>query len=267
ADALRGFVNIRLKEEFLKREFKELLERKDNYFFEPVEKPMYIQLEFVSANPTGPLHVGHGRGAVVGDVLSRILKRFGHKLLREYYINDAGNQVYMLGISVLHRYYELFGREDLREEFEREGYKGKYIIKLAKDLKAFYGEKLLYMPKEEAINIAKDYACNRLLEDIRDTLYSLAVEFDQWYSEKSLYERGLLEKVVEELSQRGYLYEKDGALWFKSSLFGDDKDRVIRKSDGSYTYFASDIAYHYDKFKRGFEKVINLWGADHHGYE
>ncbi|MFN3870932.1 MAG: arginine--tRNA ligase [Aquificaceae bacterium] len=267
ANALRGFVNVKLKEEFLKREFKELLERKGDYFFDLVENPLYIQLEFVSANPTGPLHVGHGRGAVVGDVLSKILKKFGHRLIKEYYINDAGNQVYMLGLSLLHRYYELFGKEDLKEEFEREGYRGKYIIKLAKDLKAFYGERLLHISKEEAINIAKEYACNRLLEDIKDTLYSLGVEFDQWYSEKSLYERRSLEKVIEELDKRGYLYERDGALWFKSSLFGDDKDRVIRKSDGSYTYFASDIAYHYDKFKRGFEKVINLWGADHHGYE
>ncbi len=145
AEAVKGFVNIRLSEEFVREEFKGLLTKGQDYFFEPVEKPMYIQVEFVSANPTGPLHVGHGRGAVVGDVLSKLLQRLGHKVLREYYINDAGNQVYMLGLSVLHRYYELFGKEDpeLREVFEREGYKGKYIKRLAKDLKAFYGEELL----------------------------------------------------------------------------------------------------------------------------
>jgi len=269
AEAVKGFVNIRLSEEFVREEFKGLLTKGQDYFFEPVEKPMYIQVEFVSANPTGPLHVGHGRGAVVGDVLSKLLQRLGHKVLREYYINDAGNQVYMLGLSVLHRYYELFGKEDpeLREVFEREGYKGKYIKRLAKDLKAFYGEELLYLERERAIDLCKEYAHKRLLEDIKETLELLSVSFDSWFSERSLYERGLVEEVMQKLRERGYIYEKDGALWFKSSDFGDDKDRVVRKSDGSWTYFASDIAYHYQKFQRGFDKVINLWGADHHGYE
>ncbi|WPM31705.1 arginine--tRNA ligase [Hydrogenobacter sp. T-2] len=269
AEAVKGFVNIRLSEEFVRGEFKGLLTKGQDYFFEPVEKPMYIQVEFVSANPTGPLHVGHGRGAVVGDVLSKLLQRLGHKVLREYYINDAGNQVYMLGLSVLHRYYELFGKEDpeLREVFEREGYKGKYIKRLAKDLKAFYGEELLDLERERAIDLCKEYAHKRLLEDIKETLELLSVSFDSWFSERSLYERGLVEEVMQKLRERNYIYEKDGALWFKSSDFGDDKDRVVRKSDGSWTYFASDIAYHYQKFQRGFDKVINLWGADHHGYE
>ena len=269
AEAVKGFVNIKLSEEFVREEFKGLLTKGQDYFFEPVEKPMCIQVEFVSANPTGPLHVGHGRGAVVGDVLSKLLQRLGHKVLREYYINDAGNQVYMLGLSVLHRYYELFGKEDpeLREVFEREGYKGKYIKRLAKDLKAFYGEELLDLERERAIDLCKEYAHKRLLEDIKETLELLSVSFDSWFSERSLYERGLVEEVMQKLRKRGYIYEKDGALWFKSSDFGDDKDRVVRKSDGSWTYFASDIAYHYQKFQRGFDKVINLWGADHHGYE
>lgn len=269
AEALKGFINIRLKEGFLQEEFSRLFKDGSSYFFEPVERPLYMQVEFVSANPTGPLHVGHGRGAVVGDVLSRILKRFGHKVVREYYINDAGNQVYMLGLSVVYRYYELLGKEEenIKKVFEEEGYKGKYVIRLAKDLKAFYGEKLLHMPIEEAINIAKEYAYKRLLEDIKETLDSMDVAFDVWFSERSLYEKGVVEEAIRELERRGYVYEKDGALWFKSSAFGDDKDRVLKKSDGSYTYFAGDVAYHYEKFKRGFEKVINLWGADHHGYE
>jgi len=269
AEALKGFINIRLKEGFLQEEFSRLFKEGSSYFFEPVERPLYMQVEFVSANPTGPLHVGHGRGAVVGDVLSRILKRFGHKVVREYYINDAGNQVYMLGLSVVYRYYELFGKEEegLKKAFEEEGYKGKYVIRLAKDLKAFYGDRLLHIPLEEAINVAKEYAYRRLLEDIKETLDSMDVAFDVWFSERSLYERGVVEEVIRELENRGYVYEKDGALWFKSSAFGDDKDRVLKKSDGSYTYFAGDVAYHYEKFKRGFEKVINLWGADHHGYE
>lgn len=269
AEALKGFINIRLKEGFLQEEFSRLFKEGSSYFFEPVERPLYMQVEFVSANPTGPLHVGHGRGAVVGDVLSRILKRFGHKVVREYYINDAGNQVYMLGLSVVYRYYELLWKEEenIKKVFEEEGYKGKYVIRLAKDLKAFYGEKLLHMPIEEAINIAKEYAYKRLLEDIKETLDSMDVAFDVWFSERSLYEKGVVEEAIRELERRGYVYEKDGALWFKSSAFGDDKDRVLKKSDGSYTYFAGDVAYHYEKFKRGFEKVINLWGADHHGYE
>ena len=269
AEALKGFINIRLKEGFLQEEFSRLFKEGSSYFFEPVERPLYMQVEFVSANPTGPLHVGHGRGAVVGDVLSRILKRFGHKVVREYYINDAGNQVYMLGLSVVYRYYELLGKEEenIKKVFEEEGYKGKYVIRLAKDLKAFYGEKLLHMPIEEAINIAKEYAYKRLLEDIKETLDSMDVALDVWFSERSLYEKGVVEEAIRELERRGYVYEKDGALWFKSSAFGDDKDRVLKKSDGSYTYFAGDVAYHYEKFKRGFEKVINLWGADHHGYE
>lgn len=269
AEALKGFINIRLKEGFLQEEFSRLFKEGSSYFFEPVERSLYMQVEFVSANPTGPLHVGHGRGAVVGDVLSRILKRFGHKVVREYYINDAGNQVYMLGLSVVYRYYELLGKEEenIKKVFEEEGYKGKYVIRLAKDLKAFYGEKLLHMPIEEAINIAKEYAYKRLLEDIKETLDSMDVAFDVWFSERSLYEKGVVEEAIRELERRGYVYEKDGALWFKSSAFGDDKDRVLKKSDGSYTYFAGDVAYHYEKFKRGFEKVINLWGADHHGYE
>ncbi|MEJ5339312.1 MAG: arginine--tRNA ligase [Aquificaceae bacterium] len=269
AEAVRGFINFRLKPEFLKAEFSKLLRDGGNYFFPPVEKPIFLQVEFVSANPTGPLHVGHGRGAVVGDVLSRVLKRLGHRVVREYYINDAGNQVYMLGLSVLYRYYELFGKEDpqLRETFEKEGYRGRYITKLAKDLKAFYGEDLLGIERERAIDITREYAHRRLLEDIKDTLDLLGVSFDVWFSERSLHKTGLLEEVINLLVEKGYTYKQEGALWFKSTAFGDDKDRVLRKSDGSYTYFASDIAYHYHKFQRGFERVINLWGADHHGYE
>ncbi|MCS6998154.1 MAG: arginine--tRNA ligase [Aquificaceae bacterium] len=269
AEAVNGFINFRLKPQLLKEEFSKLLKEKGKYFFKSVDKPLYLQLEFVSANPTGPLHVGHGRGAVLGDVLSRVLKEFGYKVYREYYINDAGNQVHMLGLSVLYRYYQLCGKEEegLKEVFEKEGYRGNYVVRLARDLSVFYGDKLLQLPQDGAINLAKDYAHRRLLEDIKETLELLGVEFDRWFSEKSLYQSGLVEEVVKLLEEKGYVYEQDGALWFRSTAFGDDKDRVLRKSDLSYTYFASDIAYHWDKFKRGFDKVINLWGADHHGYE
>ncbi|MCS7262758.1 MAG: arginine--tRNA ligase [Aquificaceae bacterium] len=268
-EAVNGFINFRLRPALLTREFARLIKDGETYFFRPVERPLFVQIEFVSANPTGPLHVGHGRGAVVGDVLSRIFQRFGHKVVREYYINDAGNQVKMLGLSVFYRYCQLWGREreDLKKAFEEEGYKGRYVIRLAKDLKAFYGEKLLELPQEEALTLAKEYAHRRLLEDIRETLELLGVGFDSWFSERSLYQRGLVQEVLELLEKKGHLYQQEGALWFRSSAFGDDKDRVVRKSDGSYTYFASDVAYHWEKHRRGFQRVINLWGADHHGYE
>ncbi|RMH79825.1 MAG: arginine--tRNA ligase [Acidobacteria bacterium] len=269
AEAVKGFVNFRAGEAFIKKEFKELLKAGESYFFKPIERPLYLQVEFVSANPTGPLHIGHGRGAVVGDVLCRVLEKLGHRVVREYYVNDAGNQVYLLGLSLLYRYYELFGieREELKRRFEEEGYKGSYIRDLAKDLKAFYGDRLLKVPIEEGIQATKEYAYRRLLEDIKETLLNLGVSFDSFFSERELYKDGTVDEVLSKLQSMGYIYEKDGALWFKSSQFGDDKDRVVRKSDQSYTYYAGDIAYHWNKFKRGFEKAINLWGADHHGYE
>ncbi|MCX8164572.1 MAG: arginine--tRNA ligase [Aquificaceae bacterium] len=269
AEAVNGFVNFRLGEGLIKGELVKLIKEGRGYFFKPSERPMFLQLEFVSANPTGPLHVGHGRGAVVGDVLSRVFERFGHSVVREYYINDAGNQIQMLGLSVFYRYCQLFGeeREDIKKVFEEEGYRGGYVLRLAKDFKVFYGKRLLEMPKEESIDLCKEYAHRRLLEDIKETLEALGVSFDTWFSERSLYGRGLVEEVIGLLQERDLVYEEGGALWFKSTAFGDDKDRVLRKSDYSYTYFASDIAYHWEKYKRGFEKVINLWGADHHGYE
>ena len=269
AQALRGFINFKFKEELLKEEFVKLLENPQLYFFEKVKEPLYMMVEFVSANPTGPLHVGHGRGAVVGDVLARILEKFGHKVVREYYINDAGYQVYLLGLSVLYRYYELYGKEDLqlKEVFEREGYRGEYIKELAKEAKELYGSNLLEKDKEEAIDFLREFATKKLLEEIKATLEEFDVFFDSWVSERKLHQEGLVEEVLKELERRGYIYEQEGALWFKSSAFGDDKDRVVRRSDGTYTYFAGDIAYHYHKYRRGFQKVINLWGSDHHGYE
>lgn len=268
ADAVRGFINFVFSDEYIKDEFKKLLRSGEDYFVEDLGKGKKIQVEFVSANPTGPLHLGHGRGAVIGDVLANLLKRYGFDVVREYYINDAGYQVYLLGLSILYRYKELFGRKDekLRETFEREGYKGSYVAELAKDVKTFYGDSLLDAPQEKAIKLLSDYGMKRLLEDIKDTLELIGVKFDVWYSEKSLYEKGLVDEVIRRLREKGCIYEKDGALWFTSTLFGDDKDRVLRRSDGTYTYFADDIAYHWDKFKRGFLKVLNIWGADHHGY-
>ncbi len=268
AEPLRGFINFRFSEGRIKESFRELLSLASNYYFENTGKGKRLQIEFVSANPTGPLHLGHGRGAVVGDALYRLLKAFGYNVVREYYINDAGYQVYLFGLSILYRVYELFGKEDqeIKQKFEEEGYKGNYVKELAKDVKAFFGEEVLGWEKEQAIEKLGEYGVKRMLEDIKETLAFMGVEFDLWVSEKSLHQRGLVEKVIKLLEEKGYTYTQDGALWFKSSNFGDDKDRVLIRSDGTPTYFAGDIAYHYYKYERGFEEVINLWGADHWGY-
>lgn len=268
AEPLRGFINFRFSEGRIKEGFRELLSLASNYYFEDIGKGKKLQIEFVSANPTGPLHLGHGRGAVVGDALYRLLKAFGYDVVREYYINDAGYQVYLFGLSILYRVYELFGKEDqeLKEKFEEEGYKGNYIKELAMDVKAFFGEEVLGWDREQAIEKLGEYGVKRMLEDIKETLAFIGVELDLWVSEKNLHQRGLVEKVIKLLEEKGYTYTQEGALWFKSSSFGDDKDRVLVRSDGTPTYFAGDIAYHYYKYERGFEEVINLWGADHWGY-
>jgi arginyl-tRNA synthetase len=268
AEPLRGFINFRFSEGRIKESFRELLNLASNYYFEDMGRGKKLQIEFVSANPTGPLHLGHGRGAVVGDALYRLLKAFGYDVVREYYINDAGYQVYLFGLSILYRVYELFGKEDqeLKQKFEEEGYKGNYVKELAKDVKAFFGEEVLGWDREQAIEKLGEYGVKRMLEDIKETLAFMGVEFDLWVSEKSLHQRGLVEKVIKLLEEKGYTYTQEGALWFKSSNFGDDKDRVLVRSDGTPTYFAGDIAYHYYKYERGFEGVINLWGADHWGY-
>ncbi|SHK47271.1 arginine--tRNA ligase [Thermocrinis minervae] len=268
ASALRGFINFTFKEELIREEFRKLLQLGENYYKQDLGKGKRVLVEFVSANPTGPLHLGHGRGAVVGDVISRLLSECGYQVEKEYYINDAGYQVYLLGVSILYRYYQIFGVEDQRlmKLFEEEGYKGEYVVELAQKLKEVHGDKLLNMDQSKAIDIAKDFGVELLLEEIKNTLDYMGVHFDNWQSERSLYEEGLVEKLIEQLKERGLVYEKDGALWFASSQFGDDKDRVVRKSDGYYTYFASDIAYHYLKFQKGYHKAINVWGADHHGY-
>jgi arginyl-tRNA synthetase len=268
AEPLRGFINFRFSESRIKESFRELLSLASNYYFEDIGKGKRLQIEFVSANPTGPLHLGHGRGAVVGDALYRLLKAFGYDVVREYYINDAGYQVYLFGLSILYRVYELFGKEDqeLKQKFEEEGYKGNYVKELAKDVKAFFGEEVLGWDREQAIEKLGEYGVKRMLEDIKETLAFMGVEFDLWVSEKSLHQMGLVEKVIKLLEERGHTYTQDGALWFKSSNFGDDKDRVLVRSDGTPTYFAGDIAYHYYKYERGFEEVINIWGADHWGY-
>jgi arginyl-tRNA synthetase len=211
AEPLRGFINFRFSEGRIKESFRELLSLASNYYFEDIGKGKRLQIEFVSANPTGPLHLGHGRGAVVGDALYRLLKAFGYDVVREYYINDAGYQVYLFGLSILYRVYELFGKEDqeLKQKFEEEGYKGNYVKELAKDVKAFFGEEVLGWEKEQAIEKLGEYGVKRMLEDIKETLAFMGVEFDFWVSEKSLHQMGACGKGHKALGREGlYLHPR-----------------------------------------------------------
>ncbi|AAC07033.1 arginine--tRNA ligase [Aquifex aeolicus] len=297
-EAVKGFINFRFSEDFLKEEFKKFLLSGEAYFKEDLGKGLKVQLEYVSANPTGPLHLGHGRGAVVGDTLARLFKFFNYDVTREYYINDAGRQVYLLGISIYYRYLEKCPERDeetfkeIKEIFEKDGYRGEYVKEIAERLRKLVGESLckpeeanlkevrekilkeesieLYYTKKyepkDVVDLLSNYGLDLMMKEIREDLSLMDISFDVWFSERSLYDSGEVERLINLLKEKGYVYEKDGALWLKTSLFGDDKDRVVKRSDGTYTYFASDIAYHYNKFKRGFEKVINVWGADHHGY-
>ncbi|ADK86214.1 arginyl-tRNA synthetase [Desulfarculus baarsii DSM 2075] len=222
------------------------------------------QVEFVSANPTGPLHVGHGRGAALGDVMARLLAFAGWEVATEYYINDAGNQMATLGRSVLIRARQARGSD---EPFPDKHYRGDYIVDLAEELLASpEGAGLLAMPQDQAVDLATDWAGGKILAGIKDDLAVFGVNIATYFSERSLFADGKVQAALDELAARGLLYEADGALWFRSSQFGDDKDRVVRRSNGELTYFASDIAYHLDKFKRGFDAVVDIWGADHHGY-
>ena len=220
-----------------------------------------VLVEFVSANPTGPLHLGHGRGAALGDTLCRILAFTGHEVMREFYINDAGLQVHLLGESVYSRWKQM---SDPGYPFPENGYHAEYIVDLAREISREID--LGTLKPDEAMARCAQFARGRMLEEIKRDLADFRVAFDIWSSESDLYASGLIDKALELLREKGDLYEEEGALWIKTSSFGDDKDRVIRKSDGQYTYFAPDIAYHIEKWKRGFTKAINIWGADHHGY-
>jgi arginyl-tRNA synthetase len=255
-----GFINFTFSQDFYTKVLKEVAET--DFYISDIGRGKKVLLEYVSANPTGPLHVGHGRGAVVGDVLYRIMKLTGYNPTREFYINDAGRQIKLLGVSIYARMKEL-KREDY--PFPEDGYRGEYIKEVAEKLLKERPD-ILELPEEEAISLASEFGKEELLKEIKEDLQELGVEFDSWFSERGLYERGEVERVLKLLDEKGLLYEKEGALWLKTTLFGDDKDRVVRRSNGEYTYFASDIAYHYNKMERGYEKAIDVWGADHHGY-
>jgi arginyl-tRNA synthetase len=222
-----------------------------------------VQVEFASVNPTGPLHVGHGRVAVIGDVLARLHEATGFSVEREYYVNDAGNQMENLGLSIYARYRELFGE---KVEFPADGYPGDYVKDIAAAVRQRHGDKFLNGNEEAAVSFFRDFGGESLLETIRTQLSEFGIRFDSFFSERGMRERSEVVQAIDALRARGLLYPEDGAEWYKSTEFGDDKDRAVIKSDGELTYFASDIAYHRNKYERKFHKLINVWGADHHGY-
>jgi len=260
-----GFINFFLSDLWMSELIREIIAKGEDYGKRDLGKGKRAQVEFVSANPTGPLHIGHGRGAAVGDVMANILSFAGWYVEREYYINDAGLQMKLLGRSVQARYFELLGRSEVAP-FPEEGYKGDYIYDIAQEIIDREGDKFLSLPIEETLDYFKDHAVKVILNGIKKDLEDFRVLFDVWFSEKTLHERGLIREMVDFLTKRGLAYEKEGAIWYRSTQFGDEKDRVLIRSNGEPTYFASDVAYHKDKFDRGFDLVIDVWGADHHGY-
>ena len=290
-----GFINFTLSAETAQEVVKSVMEQGQEYGRSKLGEGRSVQVEFVSANPTGPLHVGHGRGAAYGSVVSSLLLAVGFDVHREYYVNDAGRQMDILATSVWLRYLEACGE---KVAFPSNGYKGEYVLSIAKSLKDKHGRLLLKqtstvydaIPKDEPmggdkeehvdalIDKAKDLlgpdaykkvfdaGLDQILGEIRKDLADFGTEYDEWFSERLLMESGMVEKAIADLKEAEMLYQQDGAWWFKSTAFGDEKDRVVVRDNGQTTYFASDIAYHLNKFQRGFDKVIDIWGSDHHGY-
>ena len=256
-----GFLNFTFAPKFYYRQLRDLAEGKGAKL--DLGRGQKVQVEFASVNPTGPLHVGHGRVAVIGDVLARLHEATGFDVQREYYVNDAGNQMENLGLSVYTRYLELFGE---KVDFPADGYPGDYVKDIAEQVSAENGDRLLKESRETAIDFFTQYGGDSLMNTIRGQLAQFGIHFDFFFSEKALRERNEVVQTMERLRDRGLLYVADGAEWFRSTQFGDDKDRAVIKSDGELTYFASDIAYHRNKYERNFSKMINVWGADHHGY-
>lgn len=258
-----GFINFFMDKSYLYPIIREVLEKDEDYGRINLGQGSKVQVEFVSANPTGSLHLGHARGAAVGDALCNVLDFAGFDVSREYYINDAGNQVDNLAKSIEVRYLQALGRE---ADMPEDGYYGEDIKEFAEELKEREGDRLTRLPEEERLKFFKQYGLEKELAKIKRDLARFGVSFDVWYSETSLYENGLIEPVLDRLKAAGHTYEHEGATWLRTTPFGDDKDRVLIKNDGSYTYLTPDIAYHQTKYERGFDRMINIWGADHHGY-
>jgi len=258
-----GFINFTFSKEYLYSQLKNLLMDKKEFLREDIGKGRKVQIEFVSANPTGPLHLGHGRGAATGEALSNLLQAAGYKVEREYYINDAGKQVRLLGLSVFARYQQILGVE---YPFPEEGYMGGYIDDIAREIINKESDKYIKTDFDSVSDFFIDYSYKMMLSCIEKDIKDFGITFDTWQSEKELYRKGDVEKAIEDLKTKALIYEKDGATWFKSTAFRDDKDRVIIKKDGEYTYFTSDIAYHRKKVEKKYDEIIDIWGADHHGY-
>ncbi|WP_077215101.1 arginine--tRNA ligase [Bacillus dakarensis] len=258
-----GFINFYMNNSYLTDLIPAILKAGDSYGETNTGNNEKVQVEFVSANPTGDLHLGHARGAAVGDSLCNIMAKAGYDVSREYYINDAGNQINNLALSVEARYFQALG---LEKDMPEDGYHGEDIIGIGKKLAEEYGDKYVTVEESDRFEFFREYGLKYEMEKLKRDLEDFRVSFDVWYSETSLYQNGKIDTALAKLRENGHIYEKDGATWFKSTELGDDKDRVLIKQDGSYTYLTPDIAYHKDKLERGFEKLINIWGADHHGY-
>ncbi|HEY4602144.1 MAG TPA: arginine--tRNA ligase [Cerasibacillus sp.] len=258
-----GFINFFIDHAFLTKLVPSILQAGDNYGRSEAGEGERIQIEFVSANPTGDLHLGHARGAAYGDALCNVLDVAGYDVEREYYINDAGNQIDQLAHSVEARYMQALGKDwDIPED----GYHGKDVQKFGQELKERDGDKWVHVAEEERLKYFRQYGLERELDKIKQDLAAFGVTFDNWFSETTLYEDKKIDEALDRLRESNLVYEQDGATWFKTTAYKDDKDRVLVKSDGSYTYLTPDIAYHKDKLDRGFNTLINIWGADHHGY-
>ena len=258
-----GFINFRLDKSYLYPVIQRVLEQQAQYGRVEDGAGKKVQMEFVSANPTGSLHLGHARGAAVGDALCNVLDFAGYKVTREYYINDAGNQIYNMSRSIEARYLQELGQD---AEMPEDGYHGEDIIGFAKELVAEKGDSLLSMSPGDRAGFFREYGLEKELDKIKRDLERFRVPFDSWFSETSLYENGEVLKVLNELRDRNEIYEEEGATWLNTTKYGDDKNRVLIKNDGTYTYLTPDIAYHRDKYARGYDTIINIWGADHHGY-
>lgn len=258
-----GFINIRIDASWYAETVMDIISN-EKYFHNNTGGGKKAMVEFVSANPTGPLHIGHGRGAAYGDSVARLLEMSGYNVSREYYVNDAGNQMNNLALSVYARAAEILGK-GAEVPFPEAGYHGDYIIDIAKELLTTHAN-ILEIDRKEALEICLEKAVQTIQADIDNDLKEFRVTFHNYFSEKSLYKNKLVEKTLDELAKSGKVFEQDGALWLKTTDMGDDKDRVLRKSTGEYTYFTPDIAYHQNKYERGYEYLIDILGADHHGY-
>ncbi len=258
-----GFMNFFLNEGVWANRLEAVEREGDSYGRQKSGAGLRVQVEFVSANPTGPLHIGHARGAVTGDVIANTLRAAGYAVSREYYINDVGNQMNTLGRSVFLRYRELLGE---KIDFPPEYYQGQYISDLAAEILKSHGDKFLTLDEKDVLAFFTPFAANAIMKGIRDDLGTFGVVFDCYFSERDLYRDEGVAKLLQELQEKGFIYKEEETLWFRTTDFGDEKDRVVVRENGEPTYFAADIAYHRNKYIRGFDTIIDIWGADHHGY-